>query len=85
MAKSAVETPQAGFLKPVEVGGAGGRAVAPVEATDRGLAGEGNVQRERQNYAGADCNRANDQPVDSRPDLAVRHGVTVLGRRWRTW
>ena len=38
--------------------------VAPVVAADRWLAEQGDVQRERQNYAGANYDRAYDQPVD---------------------
>jgi hypothetical protein len=46
----------------VAAGGLGGRAITPVVAADRWLAEQGDVQRERQNYAGANY----DQPVGKR-------------------
>jgi hypothetical protein len=40
--------------------------VDAVVAADRWLAEQGDVQRERQNYAGANYDRAYDQPVGNR-------------------
>jgi hypothetical protein len=38
----------------------------PMVAADRWLAEQGDVQRERQNYAGANYHRAYDQPMGKR-------------------